>query len=309
MKKGVLLDQITLGQDIDLAPLSDLFDSWQSFESTSAEQIVERCHDAQFIITNKVVLTESVLTALPQLKVIGVAATGTNNIDVECANKLGIDVVNVKGYGDQSVAQHTFMLLLQLIGRSRPYQAYIDNKNWPKSAFFSCLDFTTYELQGKTLGIVGYGGLGQAVANIARAFGMSIIIAERPNRDIVREGRVSFEVLLKHSDVVSLHCPLTTDNQHIIDENALALMKPSALLLNTARGPLVDEQALLNALMNNSIAGAALDVLSQEPPPPNHPLLSYQGDNLIITPHIAWAAQEARQRLIVMLASNLSTYL
>ncbi|WP_435276140.1 D-2-hydroxyacid dehydrogenase [Psychrobium sp. nBUS_13] len=309
MNKGVLLDQITLGQDIDLAPLSDLFDSWHSFKTTSPEQIVERCYDAQFIITNKMVLTEQLLTALPQLKVIGVAATGMNNIDLACAKKLGIDVVNVKGYGDQSVAQHTFTLLLQLIGRARPYQAYIDNNDWPNSAFFSCLDFTTYELQDKTLGIVGYGRLGQAVAKIARAFGMSVMIAERPNNDVIRKGRVPFETLLKQSDVVTLHCPLTADNQHIIDENALALMKPSALLLNTARGPLIDEQALLNALTHNSIAGAALDVLSQEPPPSNHPLLKYQGDNLIITPHIAWAAKEARQRLVIMLANNLSKYL
>ncbi|MGB0899077.1 MAG: D-2-hydroxyacid dehydrogenase [Psychrobium sp.] len=309
MNKGVLLDQITLGQDIDLAPLSDLFDSWHSFETTSPEQVVERCHDAQFIITNKVVFTEPLLTALPQLKVIGVAATGINNIDLACAKKRGIDVVNVKGYGDHSVAQHTFTLLLQLIGRARSYQTYIDNNDWPNSAFFSCLDFTTYELQDKILGIVGYGGLGQAVAKIARAFGMSVIIAERPNCDVIRQGRVPFETLLKKSDVVSLHCPLTTDNQHIIDENALALMKSSALLLNTARGPLVDEQALLNALTNNSIAGAALDVLSQEPPPSNHPLLNYQGDNLIVTPHIAWAAKEARQRLVIMLANNLSKYL
>lgn len=309
MKKGVLLDQITLGQDIDLAPLSDLFDRWQSFETTNSNQIVERCADAQFIITNKVVLTASVLEALPQLKVIGVAATGTNNIDLACAKKLGINVVNVKGYGDQAVAQHTFTLLLQLIGRARPYQAYIDNNDWPNSAFFSCLDFTTYELQDKTLGIIGYGGLGQAVAKIARAFGMSVIVAERPNNDVIRAGRVPFETLLKNSDVVSLHCPLTVDNQHIIDENTLALMKPSALLLNTARGPLIDESALLNALKNKSIAGAALDVLSQEPPPSDHPLLNFQSDNLIITPHIAWAAQEARQRLIRMLANNLSKYL
>ncbi|MGB0834461.1 MAG: D-2-hydroxyacid dehydrogenase [Psychrobium sp.] len=309
MKKGVLLDQITLGQDIDLAALSQMFEQWQSYETTSADLLVERCYDAQVVITNKVCLSREHLIALPQLKVIGVAATGTNNIDMACAAELGIKVVNVKGYGNGAVAQHTMTLLLQLIGKTNQYQHYIEQGLWPLSPFFSCLDFTTYELAGKTLGIIGYGGLGQSVEKIARAFDMEILIADRPNATTIRDGRVAFESVLKQADVISLHCPLTDDNHHLVDEGALALMKSNALLINTARGPLIDELALLKALENNMIGGAALDVLSQEPPPADHPLLAYRGDNLIITPHIAWAAREARQRLVNLLAANLSKYI
>ncbi|MCG7533267.1 D-2-hydroxyacid dehydrogenase [Psychrobium sp. MM17-31] len=308
MKKGVLLDQITLGQDIDLAALSQMFEQWQSYETTSADLLIQRCQDAQVVITNKVCLSREHLIALPQLKVIGVAATGTNNIDMACAAELGIDVVNVKGYGNGAVAQHTITLLLQLIGKTNQYQRYIEQGQWSQSPFFSCLDFTTYELAGKTLGIIGYGGLGQSVEKIARAFDMEILIADRPNATTIRDGRVAFETVLKQADVISLHCPLTDNNHHLIDEGALALMKSSALLINTARGPLIDESALLKVLENNGIGGAALDVLSQEPPPANHPLLAYRGDNLIITPHIAWAAREARQRLVNMLAANLSKH-
>jgi len=305
MINGVLLDQATLGCDINLSCISQLFEHWKTYSLTCEDDVISRAYNAQVIITNKVQITREHLMALPALKVIGVAATGTNNIDMACAQELGISVVNVKGYGNNAVAQHTFNLILQLAGRSAAYHQFIAQGQWQKSPFFSNLDFPTMELAGKTLGIIGYGGLGQATAKIAEAFGMSVLVAERKGVKQLRAGRTTFETVLSRSDVISLHCPLTVKNHHLIDKPALATMKPTALLINTARGPLVDEQALLDALTTYRIGGAALDVLSQEPPVDGNVLLDYQGGNLIITPHIAWAALEARQRLVTMLASNI----
>jgi len=317
MINGILLDQATLGDDIDIACLSQLFNHWQSHEGTQADDVVSRCQNAHVIITNKVQLTSQHLRSLPSLKIIAVAATGMNNIDLACAKELNIKVVNVKGYGNSAVAQHTFNLILQLAGRSVQYQQFINQGKWQQSPFFSNLDFPTMELEGKTLGIIGYGGLGQATAKVAFAFGMSVLVSEHKGESNIREGRVSFETLLAKSDIVSLHCPLTENNHQLIDANALSLMKPSALLINTARGPLIDEAALVNALNHQDIGGAALDVLSQEPPVDGNVLLDYQAsckingevDNLIITPHLAWAAVEARQRLVEMLAVNISNAL
>lgn len=309
MQTGVLLDQITLGQDIDLSALTSLFDRWRSYDITSSVEVIERCIDAHVIVTNKVVLTYAHLQALPQLKVIAVAATGTNNIDMTGAQKLGIKVVNVKGYGNHSVAQHVFTLLLQLVGNTSQYNHFIGKGGWSQSPFFSCLDFPVTELAGKTLGIIGYGGLGQSTAKIASAFGMKIMIAERIDAKNTRAGRELFDDVLINSDVISLHCPLTDDNVEIMNKRAFKLMKNTALLINTARGPLIDELALLSALDNGDIAGAALDVMVQEPPSKDNPLLNYQESNLIITPHIAWASVEARQRLVIMLASNIKQVL
>lgn len=314
MINGVLLDQATLGNDINISCLSNLFSQWQTYEVTSANDVIDRCQNAHVIMTNKVQLTSQHLHALPLLKVIAVAATGMNNIDLECAKKLGIQVVNVKGYGNSAVAQHTFNLILQLAGRSVQYHQFIAQGKWQKSPFFSNLDFPTMELDGKTLGIIGYGGLGQATAKVAKAFGMSVLISEHKGATEIREGRVTFEALLAQSDIVSLHCPLTEDNHQLIDASALSLMKPNGLLINTARGPLINEIALVNALETDQIGGAALDVLSQEPPTNGNVLLDYQVScqesghlgNLIVTPHLAWAAVEARQRLVEMLAANIS---
>lgn len=306
MINGVLLDQAALGHDIDLSCLSKKFDSWETYELTCPNDVIARCEGAHVIITNKVELTAEHLHALPLLKIIAVAATGINNIDVRCANDLGIKVVNVKGYGNSAVAQHTFNLILQLAGRSVQYHQFIKQNKWQTSPFFSNLDFPTMELSGKTLGIIGYGGLGKATADIGKAFGMSVIVSEHKNALTIREGRVSFESLLSQSDIVSLHCPLTEDNHQLINASALSIMKPNSFLINTARGPLIDEHALLDALNHQTIGGAALDVLSQEPPVNGNVLLDYKGHNLILTPHIAWAALEARQRLVEMLAVNIS---
>lgn len=305
MGTGVFLDVETMGGDISLAPISSLFNQWQQYQQTSSAQIIERCQSADVVIVNKVVLDASILKNLPQLKFIAVAATGMNNIDLDCAHQLGIKVVNVQGYAAPAVAQHCFNLLLQLAGRSRQYSQFIANDSWQKSSYFCNLDYPMMELNGKIFGVVGYGSLGQAAAKIAQAFGMKILVGERPKASTVREGRVSFEQLLMQSDVLSLHCPLSEDNALMIDKRALDKMKPSALLINTSRGGLVDEPALVAALSNNQIAGAALDVLSQEPPVDGNVLLDYKQPNLIITPHIAWATVEARTRCVAMLSENI----
>lgn len=305
MQRAVFLDQETMGSDISLDALSSLFSHWQTYLHTTPEQIVQRCCDAQVIVVNKVVLSKTILTKLPKLKLIAVAATGTNNIDDEAAKSLGITVVNTQGYAAPSVAQHCFNLILQLAGRSAQYQQFISDGGWQRSRYFCNLDHSMMELNGKTFGVVGYGSLGQATAAIARAFGMTVLVSERPNAQSVRDDRVSFSQLLSDSDIISLHCPLTDDTSDMINEASLNQMKPTALLINTARGGLVDESALVKALTNNRIGGAALDVISQEPPVNGSVLLDYAGNNLIITPHIAWATVEARQRLVSILANNI----
>jgi len=305
MSCGVFLDVETMGNDISLTPLSDLFKQWTIYQQTSASEIITRCRDALVIVTNKVVLDKHTLQALPKLKLIAVAATGTNNIDLEVATALGIKVVNVQGYAAPAVSQHCFNMLLQLAGRSRDYQRFIAQDGWQQSSYFCNLDHPMMELAGKTFGVVGYGSLGQATANIAKAFGMTVLISERPNAASVRAGRVSFDHLLTLSDVISLHCPLSDDTAHLINQGSLAKMKRSALLINTARGGLIDEAALVSALAQGEIAGAALDVLSQEPPVTGNVLLDYQGANLLITPHIAWATRESRMRLVDRLAVNI----
>jgi len=306
MTSAVFLDAQTMGSDISLSPISRLFNAWQSFEHTSPEQINERCINADVVIVNKVILDAQTLSSLPQLKIVAVTATGTNNIDHDCAATLGIKIVNVQGYAAPAVAQHCFSLLLQLAGKVQQYRQFIASKGWQQSSYFCNLDYPMMELHGKTFGVIGYGSLGQATAHVARAFGMDVIISERPNASVVRAGRVAFNEMLEKCDVVSLHCPLDENNIEMINGAALQKMKPTALLINTSRGGLIDEAALVNALTNGTIAGAALDVLSQEPPVNGNVLLDYCGDNLIVTPHIAWATVEARTRCLNILSDKLT---
>lgn len=309
IKNAVLLDQKTLGDDLDLTELSQLFRHWQAYPLTEVEQVVERCRNAELIITNKVMLSRETLVKLPKLRGIAVAATGTNNVDLDAAKELGITVLNVEGYAASSVAQHTFSLLLQLTNRAHEYQGFIDNGGWQKSRFFCNLDYPMRELSGKIFGIVGFGSLGQSAAKLAQAFGMKLLISERPRAASIRDERVSFDQLLAHADVVSLHCPLTDETHELINRDSLSLMKPSALLINTARGGLINEADLVDALSQGVIAGAALDVLSTEPPAQGNCLLDYPGSNLIVTPHIAWATIEARQRLVAILVHNIRQFI
>tara|TARA_R110002094_G_scaffold1765_3_gene7521 strand:- start:2759 stop:3718 length:960 start_codon:yes stop_codon:yes gene_type:complete len=306
--KTVFLDLASLKpDDLDLVPLQQSAAPLVLYPSTSLEQRDAHLAGAEVVIVNKVILDAEVLARQPQLKLICVAATGTNNIDLTAANQLGITVCNCQGYGSASVIQHTLALMLALATRLPDYSAAVTQGDWQRSSDFCLLDYPIMELQGKTLGIVGYGELGRGVANVAKALGMRVLIAARVGGEVVT-GRIALTELLPQVDVLSLHCPLTEQSRNLIDASALALMKPSALLLNVARGGIVDEQALAKALCGGQLAGAAVDVLSVEPPVEGNPLLALDVPNLIVTPHCAWGSVEARQRILVQLIENIAGF-
>lgn len=307
--KGVFLDLDSVDTgDLSLENLTASLPEWQFNPSTPQQEVVSSLQNATIAVSNKVVLDAQVLEQVPDLKLICVAATGINNVDIHAAQEHGIAVCNVTAYATSSVVQHVFRLILALAGRLKENSQAVLNGQWTKSPYFCLLDYPPVELTGKTIGIFGYGELGKAVAHLAEQFGMKVLIAQRDQND-QRAGRVPLEQLLPQVDIFSLHCPLTDNNVNLIDEHELSLMSEHALLINTARGGLVNESALLEALQNNKIAGAALDVLAQEPPQMNHPLLNAHLDNLIITPHIAWASQQSRQRLLNEVAKNIQTFL
>ena len=295
--KGVFLDLASVdNDDLSLIQLKDVLDEWDFFPHTQTAQLFSRLQGAEVVVSNKVVLSRETLAKADKLKLICVAATGTNNVDLDAARELGITVTNVRAYGTASVVQHVFALMLSLQRRIPAYQQAIRQGRWQQSEFFCLLDFPIEELTDKVLGIVGYGELGQAVAKTAACFDMQVRIAQRNDEDN-RPDRVSLETLLAEADVLSLHCPLTEENKGMIGETQLRLMKPNAILINAARGGLVDETALAKALKQGWIAGAGVDVLEQEPPDGSSPLLA-DIPNLILTPHIAWASRTARQRLL-----------
>lgn len=305
--KGVILDLDSLHPgDLALDDLLATVATWDLHARTDTSQIRPRLQDADLVITNKCPLDAGTLEACrPQL--VCVAATGTNNVDLEAARELGIAVCNVTAYATPSVAEHTFALILSLVRRLDELRGAARTR-WPQSDQFCVLDYPVMELAGRTLGIVGYGELGHAVAQIGEAFGMQVLIARRPGDQDTRPGRIPLDDLLARSDVISLHCPLTPETLGLIDAAALARMQPHALLINTARGGIVEEGDLLTALEGRQIGGAALDVLSQEPPPADHPLLQADLPNLIVTPHVAWSSRQARQRLINELQANIEAY-
>lgn len=305
---GVFLDRDSLDRgDLNFSGLDNIAADWQFFGQTHNEDLQARIADASILISNKVVIDEAAMTAAPKLKLICVAATGYNNVDIAAAQTLGIKVCNVRGYATPSVSQHVFAMMLSLTIRLSAYRRAVIKGDWQASQHFCLLDYPIEELAGKTLGIVGYGELGKAVARIGEAFGMQIIISQRPAGE-PQSGRVSFNELLEKSDVISLHCPLTPETKNLIGRDELRQMKSSALLINTARGGIVNEQALADALRDNYIGGAGIDVLSEEPPQTN-PLLEKGIPNLIITPHIAWASRNARQRLLDEINLNIQAYL
>jgi len=310
---ALFLDKTSLyPDDLDFSLLDEVA-RWQWFDNVSVTDIRHSLETAEIIVTNKVLLNKEVIDYCHRLKLICVAATGVNNIDLEAAKYKNIKVCNVRSYATPSVSQHVFSLVLALNRKLFSYKDAVNNGGWSHSDFFCYFGAPVSELQGKTLGIIGYGELGQAVAKIARCFGMKVKLAKRDESDL-RAERIDLIELLSVSDVVSLHCPLTDSNRHMIAEKELSVMKSDAILINTARGGLVDEKALLQALENKVIAGAALDVLEEEPPSTNHPLIDYSmsspdNDNLIITPHIAWASRESRQRLVDEIAKNIQVYL
>jgi glycerate dehydrogenase len=273
-------------------------------DRTPADQILARAADAEAIVTNKTLLDRGTIASLADVRVISVLATGYNVVDVAAARERGIAVCNVPEYATPNTAQATWALILELTNRVGELSASVHAGRWSKSPDFCYWDGELVELAGRTLGIVGYGRIGRTVAAIGRAFGMRILAHRRtPGPDAEC---VDLETLLRESDVVSLHCPLTPETQGLIDARRLALMKPTALLVNAARGPLVVEADLAAALDAGRIAGAALDVLSIEPPPASNPLLTAK--NCIITPHVAWATRDARRRLIEATAENLRAF-
>lgn len=299
---GVFLDYATVSSDdIDITPLRDALGTLDVHGVTPPSDIPERVRGADAIFTNKCRLGAPEMDAAPNLKLIALAATGFNNIDIAAARERGITVTNIRAYCTPSVVQHVFTLLLALNQKLDGYRELLAQSAWKDAPQFTLLDFPFHELAGRKLGIVGHGELGSSVARVAEAFGMRVLIAERKGRQ-PRHGRVAFEDVLAQADVISLHCPLSAETEKLIDANALKRMKRDAILINTARGAIVDEAALADALRAGEIGGAGIDVLSEEPPVNGNPLLDASIPNLIVTPHVAWAAVEARQRAVRQMA-------
>ncbi len=310
MPQTVFLDYAsTSHNDLDLTQLEQACGALTLWQDTNPETLLEHIGQAEVVISNKVLINASTLQALKdQLKLICVAATGTNNVDLVAARALGIPICNVRNYGSRSVAEHCISLIFALARQIPAYNQTVQMGNWQQSKHFCLLDYPITEIAGKTLGIIGYGTLGQATAELAAAIGMKIIIAERLDANRIRPNRVNIDELLAQADVISLHCPLTEQTKRLIHAKRLKQMKPSAFLINSARGGLIDEADLLAALQNGTIAGAGLDVLSIEPPTAANPLLRQSLPNLIITPHIAWASRKARQTLLNQLADIINSF-
>ena len=305
---AVFLDQQTFSQSISLTAIKSNVTSLQSYQLTSPDEVVDRCRDAEIIISNKVVLNSETLSQLPHLKLICIAATGSNNVDLSAARKLGIAVTNVSGYAQTSVAQYVFAQLLAYFSQTQHHNDNCKQGLWQQSETFCIHGKGSVELAGKTLGLIGYGSLGKAVEKLAKAFGMQVLIAERQHQKTLRSGRTSFSEVIKKADVLSLHCPQTAETEQLINENILMEMKTSAMLINTARGAIINNQELHHALKTKQIAFAVLDVLEQEPPPADHLFFTEPLNNLKITAHIAWASYEAQQRLINLLAENIRAF-
>lgn len=306
---GVFLDRDTVDRgDLDLAALLGVLPDWRLHTYTSPDQLAERLAEATVVVSNKVRLDAAAFAVAPQLRLVCVAATGTNNVDLDAAQRHGVTVCNVRGYATPAVVQHVYALMLALTTRLPEYQRDVAAGRWQASPYFCLLDHPIRELAGRTLGIVGYGELGSAVAQVAAVFGLSVLIAQRAS-GAAQAGRVALAELLPQVDVLSLHCPLTPLTRGLIGARELALMKPDALLINTARGGLVDEVALAAALRAGRLGGAGIDVLAEEPPRAANPLLATDIPNLIVTPHIAWASREARQRVIDAIAANIRAFL
>jgi len=304
--KMVFLDEstVTIG-DIDFSRLKSL-GHYEGFPNSNEQQTMQRAKDADVIITNKALITATVLDALPSLRLVTVVATGYNIIDLKAAAAKGVCVCNVPGYATRSVAQHTFALILNLATKAYVYHNDIQAGKWQRADSFTLLTYPTFDLAGKTIGIIGFGAIGRDVAKIAESFGMNVLAYDAFG---IKDGKyvnTDFDTLLRQSDVVTLHCPLTDQNRRLMDAAALAKMKKTAVLINTARGPLIDEQALTEALDSATIAGAGIDVLTVEPPRETNMLLKAR--NLIVTPHCAWSTQEARQRLINQTIENIKAF-
>jgi glycerate dehydrogenase len=308
MLVSVFLDLASADRgDLSLASLHEAASPWTTYPQTPPALTLERIGGAAVAVTNKVVIDRAAMAACPGLRLICVAATGTNNVDLVAARERGIAVCNVTGYATPSVVQHVFALILALTTRLAEHAAAAQDGRWAASEMFCVLDFPFRELAGKTLGIVGYGELGRGVARVAQALGMTVLVAQRPGGP-AQAGRVPLDGLLAQADVLTLHVPLADNTRGLIGARELALMKRDALLIDTARGGIVDEAALAEALRAGRLGGAGVDVLAVEPPREGSPLLAVDIPNLIVTPHVAWASREARQRLIDEVAANIRAF-
>ena len=306
--KAVFLDDTSLDLgDLDLGALRACFSDLQLYASTTPDQVIERLQDVQVVISNKIMIDAATFAACPELKLVLITATGTNNVDLAAAREHGVTVCNCQGYGTPSVAQHTLLLLLALATSLPDYQRAVQQGQWQKSKQFCLLDFPIVELEGKTLGLLGHGELGGAVAKLAEAFGMRVLLGQIPGRP-ARPDRLPLAELLPQIDALTLHCPLNEHTRDMIDAHALGLLKPGAFIVNTARGGLINEQALADALRSGHLGGAASDVLTVEPPVTGNPLLADDIPRLIITPHSAWGAREARQRIVSQVTENTQAF-
>ena len=301
----VVLDRDTLvNRTFDF----DFPQTLSSYGTTEAHETLERIRGADIVITNKVVISAQAFAENPQLKLVAVTATGVNNVDVEAAKQNGTAVCNIRAYGNESVAEHAFMMMITLMRNLPAYQRDVAAGLWENSPFFCHLGAPMRDLNGKTLAIFGRGNIGKTLATYAQAFKMNVVFAEHKNAQSVRDGYVSFDEAIRSADVVSLNCPLTPQTANMIGEAELQQMKPGAILINCGRGGLVDEAALVAALKYGQIGGAGFDVLTQEPPRDGNPLLKARLPNLIVTPHIAWASQEAANRLFDILLDNINRF-
>lgn len=285
--------------------------AWVSYPETSPEQVIERLGEATIAIINKLPLTAATVDALPKLKMVAVAATGTNAVDLEACRARGIIVSNIRGYANHTLPEHVMALLLALSRNLYAWRESLLAGRWQQSTQFCLFDHPIRDLHGATLGIVGSGSLGAGVIKLAEAFGMRILLAERKGATTLRQGYTAFETMLAESDAVSLHCPLTAETQGLIGIAELQAMKPSSLLINTARGGLVDEAALIQALREGWIAGAGFDVITDEPPPAGHIMVSpalLELPNFLLTPHVAWSSRPAMQALADQLIDNIEAF-
>ena len=281
---------------------------WVNHSHTAETDVIERLKDADVAVVNKTPINRDTLLQLPNLRLIAVAATGVNNIDLNACKEFGKKVCNVEGYAKYTVAEHCIGYLLAFRRNLLSYRADISDGAWQKSQNFCLRSHPIRDLRGDTLGIIGYGEIGKQMRQLAEAFGMKVLIAERKEANELRQGRTVFEDVLRKSDVLSLHCPLTSKNHNLISAHELNLMKPESILINTARGGLIDCDSLVEALTHQKIAGAIIDVLPEEPPVGGNPLLDYHQDNLLVSPHIAWASTQAMQALADQLVSKIDQF-
>lgn len=306
MERIVFLDRATI--KVNIRP--PCFEhEWADYDSTAtAAETEERLKRATIAVTNKVPLREAVLSKLPELKFIAVAATGVDIVDLDYCRKRSLPVSNVRNYARNSLPEHVFMLMLALRRNLLSYRREVESGLWQKADNFCFLTHTIHDLHSSTLGLIGYGSLGRAVEKLAQAFGMRVLISEHKNAREIRTGRTSFEETLRRSDIITLHAPLNSETRGLIGAPEFQLMRREAILINTARGGLVDEAALIEALRSGLIAGAGVDVLTREPPREGNPLLELRLPNLIVTPHIAWAGREAQEILAEQLVINLEAF-